>query len=82
MTDTDLNFHGWPREMRASTAAAYCDEISVAAFLNQVAQSVFPTPRIASDANPKWDRLALDHAIALLHGQSAEPVATDVVDLI
>lgn len=82
MDNTNLSFHGWPREMRASTAAAYCDEVSVAEFLDQVAQNVFPKPRMTASGEHKWDRLVLDRSIAALHGQEAPPPATDVVDLI
>jgi hypothetical protein len=68
--------------MRASTAAAYCDEVSVAAFLDQVAQNVFPDPRITANGDPKWYQLDLDQSIAVLHGQGALPPAADVIDLI
>ena len=34
----------WPLEMRAETAAAYCDEPSVEAFLAKVARGIYPQP--------------------------------------
>jgi hypothetical protein len=72
----------WPAEMRAERAAGYCDEPSVASFLQQVARGIYPPPLI-SDCDPKWHRTRLDAAIDARHGLSgcAAP-DQDVVDLI
>ena len=34
----------WPQEMRAETAAAYCDEPSVDAFLAKVDKGIYARP--------------------------------------
>ncbi len=61
--------HGsWPLEMRAVTAAAYCDEPSVEAFLAKVAQDMYPPPMRCRGALPKWHRSKLDASIARRHG--------------
>jgi hypothetical protein len=61
--------HGsWPLEMRAETAAAYCDEPSVEAFLAKVARVLYPPPVRCKGALPKWHRAKLDAAIARRHG--------------
>lgn len=60
--------HGaWPLEMRAETAAAYCDEPSVEAFLKKV-PSVYSAPTRVKGCLPKWHRLKLDRDIARRHG--------------
>ena len=58
----------WPLEMRADTAAAYCDEPSVEAFLAKVAKGIYPPPFRCKGALPKWHRAKLDSAIARRHG--------------
>lgn len=58
----------WPLEMRAETAAAYCDEPSVQAFTAKVDKGVYPAPFRARGCLPKWHRQRLDHAIAVRHG--------------
>lgn len=58
----------WPLEMRAETAAAYCDEPSVEAFLSKVAKGIYPPPVRCKGALPKWHRAKLDAAIARRHG--------------
>jgi hypothetical protein len=61
--------HGlWPLEMRAETAAAYCDEPSVEAFLAKVAKGLYPAAVRCRGALPKWHRSRLDAAIARRHG--------------
>jgi len=49
----------WPRFMRAATAAAYVDEVSVQSFRRKVG-SVYPLPVTRKGSRPKWDRLELD----------------------
>ncbi len=76
--------HGsWPLEMRAETAAAYCDEPSVEAFLSKVAKGIYPPPTRTKGALPKWHRSKLDAAIAQRHGlQLVASMAEDVTGLI
>ena len=58
----------WPLEMRAETAAAYCDEPSVEAFLSKVARGIYPPPTRIKGALPKWHRLKLEATAAQRHG--------------
>jgi hypothetical protein len=76
--------HGsWPLEMRAETAAAYCDEPSVDAFLSKVTRGYYPPAACSKGALPKWHRAKLDAAIAQRHGlQVATSLAEDVTGLI
>lgn len=61
--------HGsWPLEMRAETAAAYCDEPSVQAFLTKAARGFYPPAVRCKGSLPKWHRSKLDAAIARRHG--------------
>ncbi|MGE3626124.1 MAG: hypothetical protein AB7G34_07090 [Hyphomicrobiales bacterium] len=62
----------WPLEMRAETAAAYCDEPSVEAFLAKVRRGIFPPPCQQQGMLPKWHRTKLDQSIALRHGLATE----------
>jgi hypothetical protein len=74
----------WPLEMRAQTAAAYCDEPSVDAFLTKVQRSVYSAPIREKGCLPKWHRLKLDRDIARRHGLPFDNVAfsEDATDLI
>ena len=74
----------WPREMRGETAAAYCDEPSVASFLTKVKQGIYPSPCRQDGILPKWHRAKLDEAIARRHGllSSGDLLAEDAVELI
>ena len=74
----------WPLEMRAETAAGFADEPSVEAFLNKVAQGLYPEPKRQSGCLPKWHRVKLEQAIARRHGLRLEgaALAEDVTDLI
>jgi hypothetical protein len=75
--------HGaWPLEMRAETAAAYCDEPSVEAFLAKVARGHYSQPARVKGALPKWHRAKLDRDIARRHGLRCEALSEDVVELI
>jgi len=49
----------WPRFMRAATAAAYVDEVSVEAFLRKVGRE-YPGPVAGKGRSRKWDRDHLD----------------------
>jgi hypothetical protein len=69
--------------MRAETAAAYCDEPSVDAFLSKVKQGVYPGPCRHTGILPKWHKAKLDQAIAVRHGLVPDQlVAEDVASLI
>lgn len=69
----------WPRLMRAETAAAYCDEPSVAAFRRRVGK-VYPGPVVSKGARQKWDRSELDEAISKLRQSTASDGKTNVFD--
>jgi hypothetical protein len=70
--------------MRGETAAAYCDEPSVEAFLSKVKQGVYPSPRRQHGILPKWHRAKLDEAIARRHGllMTGDLLAEDAAELI
>jgi hypothetical protein len=74
----------WPLEMRAQTAAAYCDEPSVAAFLAKVQRGVYSAQIREKDCLPKWHRLKLDRDIARRHGLSFDngALGEDATDLV
>jgi hypothetical protein len=74
----------WPLEMRAETAAAYCDEPSIDAFLAKVQRGIYSGPIRERGCLPKWHRWKLDRDIARRHGlQITEPDTTeDATDLI
>jgi hypothetical protein len=74
----------WPTEMRAETAAGYCDEPSVEAFLSKVKLGLYPKPCKQQGTLPKWHRTKLDETIALRHGLMPVGglIAEDVVELI
>ena len=75
----------WPTEMRAETAAAYCDEPSVEAFLSKVRRGIYPAPCRQKGMLPKWHRSKLDEAVGRRHGLSVTPynlLAGDAVELI
>ncbi|MEH3117016.1 MAG: hypothetical protein PGN25_05230 [Methylorubrum populi] len=74
----------WPLEMRVETAAAYCDEPSVEAFLSKVERGIYCRPRRQQGCLPKWHRAKLDSDIARRHGLAFETavVAEDVAELI
>jgi len=74
----------WPLEMRAETAAAYCDEPSTEAFLAKVSRGVYSQPARVKGSLPKWHRAKLDCDIARRHGLRLEgpALSEDVVELI
>ena len=74
----------WPLEMRAETAAGFCDERSTDAFLRKVVSGEYPQPVRKRGCLPKWHRAQLEYAIARRHGLHMElgPPAEDVAELI
>lgn len=69
----------WPPLMRAETAAAYLDEVSVQAFRRKVG-SVYPRPVNVSGRGQVWLKDDLDRAISKLDGKGA--VVQDAADLL
>lgn len=70
----------WPQEMRAETAAAYCDEVSVEAFLSKVERGVYCRPTRAPGCPPKWHRTKLDFDIARRHGLAGAMPPTESIE--
>jgi hypothetical protein len=70
--------------MRAETAAAYCDEPSVDAFMTKVQRGIYSLPKHTPGCLPKWHRFKLDLDIARRHGIKIDcsPIAEDVTELI
>lgn len=60
----------WPAQMRAKTAAAYCDEVSEAAFLRGVELGLYPKPTDVPGKGHRWLKKDLKAAILRLHGKS------------
>ena len=58
----------WPALMRAATAAAYVDEVSLASFLRGVGK-IYPKPIVAPGKGKRWVREELDEAIKRLAGK-------------
>jgi hypothetical protein len=58
----------WPMEMRAETAAEYCDEPSAEAFKGKVKKKIYSEPIRGTGILPKWHRSKLDQDIARRHG--------------
>jgi hypothetical protein len=78
-----IPFGSRPIEMRAETAAAYCDEPSVQAFLAKVSKGLYPQPIRSKGSLPKWHRHKLDAAIGRRHGlQPDHPEIEDATALI
>ena len=59
---------GWPRLMRAETAARYVDEKSVEAFRRAVG-SVYPHPIKVSGKGDRWVKDSLDEVIDRLRNR-------------
>ncbi len=68
--------------MRAATAAAYCDEPSVEAFLAKVEKGIYSQPARQLGCSPKWHRAKLDRDIARRHNIEDLIVVEDVTGLI
>ena len=58
----------WPRAMKRSTAAAYCD-MSVSAFEKEVLSGRFPSP-VTIGGREHWCIKALDKAVDHITGQA------------
>lgn len=62
--------HAWPRQMRAETAAAYVDEVSVEAFLRACGQGkLYPSPKKVEGKGDRWLIEDLDAALERIHGR-------------
>lgn len=63
----------WPRRMSVGTAAAYCGESTVEAFLKRVGKE-YPRPRVKEGRRQLWLKDDLDRAIApdMVRGDLAE----------
>jgi hypothetical protein len=72
----------WPLEMRAETAAAYCDEPSVESFLSKVERGIYSQPARQPGCLPKWHRRKLDRDIARRHNIEEPTIVEDVTGLI
>jgi len=74
----------WPLEMRAETAAAYCDEPSIDAFLAKVQRGVYSAPVREKGCLPKWHHSKLERDIARRHGLqfTNSAITEDVTELI
>lgn len=74
----------WPLEMRAETAAAFCDEPSVEAFRAKVDRGIYSRPRTERGCLPKWHRERLAQDIARRHGLALPvvPIAESIEGLI
>jgi hypothetical protein len=68
--------------MRAETAAAYCDEPSVEAFLAKVERGIYPQPARRQGCLPKWHRAKLDHEIGRRHNIETPNLVEDITGLI
>ena len=77
-------FGVWPLEMRAETAAAFCDEPSVQAFNAKVARGIYPQPVRQKGCSPKWHFDTMSRAIGRRHGIRFEtkPVRRNLEHLI
>jgi len=72
----------WPPQMRAETAAAYCDEADSDTFLRAVAAGHYPAPGSSFGGTAKWHRAALDAAIDQHHAMTAPALGSDLIDLL
>jgi hypothetical protein len=72
----------WPLEMRAATAAAYCDEPSVESFLSKVEKGIYSQPARQHGCSPKWHRAKLDRDIARRHNIEDLIIVEDATGLI
>ncbi len=70
MSRSPQNPGSWPRFMRAATAAAYVDEVSVESFRLRVG-SIYPAPINVSGRGEVWLKDDLDRAIDHLTGRIA-----------
>ena len=59
---------GWPRMMKRTTAALYCD-LSVAEFEREVASGRLPMP-VKLGNSEHWSRVAIDEMLGQLTGDT------------
>jgi hypothetical protein len=71
MPRTPNNPGTWPRLMRAATAAAYCDEVSVEAFMRRVGL-VYSPPVHVFGRGKLWLKSRLDRDIESLGVEAAD----------
>lgn len=71
-----------PLEMRAETAAAFCDEPSVESFQEKVPAGKLPAPLRQNGCQPKWHREKLKADIDRRHGLRVDQIAEDLAELI
>lgn len=67
----------WPRRMAADTAAGYCGETTVEAFLKRVG-TVYPQPRVCEGRRRLWLKDDLDRAILPPELAPATDIAADL----
>ena len=72
--DTHSNLALWPRQMRAETAARYCDEVSELAFMRAVRAGLYPAGVAVPGKGLRWLKEDLDATIEKIHGK-ARPAA-------
>ncbi len=65
----------WPALMRAATAAAYVDELSVEAFRRAVGR-LYPLPIKVEGKGERWLRSDIDEAIERLAGRVPKAAVT------
>ena len=72
MTDRPAQqYDAWPVQMRAETAAAFCDEPSIDAFRRSVGK-LYPRPYRVPGKGDRWSRGELEAALKRLRGKEAE----------
>ena len=71
MSHSPLNPGLWPIVMRAETAAAYLDEVSVEAFMRRVG-SVYSRPALFPGRRKVWRRIDLDSDIKKLSTEAVD----------
>ena len=65
------NYDAWPEQMRAETAAAFCDETSVDAFRRGVGK-LYSQPYVVPGKGERWWRGDLLADLKKLRGDMAE----------
>ena len=69
----------WPEQMRADTAAAFCDERSVAAFRRAVG-TLYPLPYKVPGKGERWTKKDLE--MALIRLRSGETYVEDAAEIL
>jgi len=65
------HYGAWPEQMRAETAAAFCDEPSVDAFRRSVG-TLYPRPYKVPGKGDRWSKEELEAALTRLRGETAD----------